>query len=174
MRILIQRAMKAEAPDLYKTIPRSVWRESWNTYSKPVGSGKHVIDYLSRYVSRTAIGKHAIVADDGQFVTIRYTESGSGQKKLLRLTGIEFIRRFLQHVLPKGFRRVRAYGWLSPAAHKRFARIQALLDWKPEPLPEQTREILCKRCDGVLEWLEHWHPSRPPPYYWPVAIPLAS
>ena len=74
------------------------------------------------------MGKHAILVEDGKRLTIRYTESGTGQKKLLRLSGVEFIRRFLQHVLPKGFRRVRTYGWLSPAAHKRFARIQALLE----------------------------------------------
>ena len=41
-------------------------------------------------------------------------------------------------------------------------------------LDEQERELLCKRCEGILEWLEHWHPARPPPYYWPVAISLAS
>lgn len=66
----------------------------------------------------------------------------------MSLTGIEFMRRFLQHVLPKGFRRVRVYGWLSPAAHKRLARIQALLDWKPEPPLQETREILCRNCEG--------------------------
>lgn len=174
MRILMQKAMREADPMLYQTIPCEVWRESWNTYSKPVGTGTHVIEYLSRYVSRTAVGKHAIVADDGQRVTLQYKESGTGLTKLLVLTGLEFVRRFLQHVLPKGFRRVRAYGWLSPAAHKRFARIQALLDWKPARLPEEVREILCRHCEGVLEWLEHWHPGRPPPYHWEVAIPIAS
>lgn len=174
MRCLLQQAMREADPKLYHSIPRSVWYECWNTYSKPVGSGAHVIDYLSRYVSRTAMGKNAIMADDGHRVIIRYKDSGTGKTQYLRLEGREWLRRFLQHVLPKGFRRVRVYGWLSPAAHKRFARIQTLLDWKPAVLAETEREILCKHCEGVLDWVEHWHPGRPPPYHWPVAVPIAS
>lgn len=173
-RLLFQRSLQQAEPKLYHTLKRSIWRETWNVFSKPVGSGKHVIDYLSRYVSRTAMGKHAILADHAHGVTIQYTDSDSGVKKRLHLKGRDFIRRFLQHVLPKGFRRVRAYGWLSPAAHKRFARIQALLDWKPSAPLEPDREILCTRCEGTLTFLEHWNRGRAPPYYWCVAIPLAS
>ena len=174
MRILMQRALQAADPALYASIPKAVWRENWYTYSKPVGSGEHVIEYLSRYVTRTALGKNAIIADDGKYVTISYIDSKTGEKKSLRLTGIEFIRRFLQHVLPKGFRRIRTYGWLSPAAHKRFNRIQAILDWTPQKVDQEKRPILCKQCEGVLEWLFHWHPGRGPPAELGCAIPLAS
>ena len=170
----MQEALREADPKLYHSLPRSVWHEHWNTYSKPVGSGKHVIEYLSRYVSRTAMGKHAIVADNGHQVVLKYKESGTGKTKFMPLKGREWIRRFLQHTLPKGFRRVRVYGWLSPAAHKRFARIQALLDWKPTEPPVVDREIVCSRCEGILEWLEHWHPGRPPPYHWSVALPIGS
>src|SRR5687767_5827086 len=67
---------------------------------------------------------------------------------------MEFIRRFLQHVLPKGFQRVRYYGWLGPAAKTRWQRILALLDFTPPPLILLPRpEPLCRRCGKKLCWI---------------------
>ena len=64
-------------------------------------------------------------------ITFTYRESESGQTKRARVSAEEFLRRFLQHVLPRGFQRVRYFGWWSAAATQRWTRIQTLLDWKP-------------------------------------------
>ena len=71
--------------------------------------------------------------DLGQ-VTFRYQDSDDAQWHTLTLPAREFVRRFLQHQLPRGFQRVRYYGWLSAAAKTRWERIRALLDWTP-PCP---------------------------------------
>ena len=78
------------------------------------------------------------------------------------MSGDEFMRRFLQHVLPKGFQRVRHYGWLGAAAKKKRARICALLDWKhPEPVPPvPVPPPKCPRC-GKTMWLIGTLPRAP-------------
>ena len=174
MRIAMESAFEKEAPDLHAAIDPALWRENWNTHIAPVGNGEHAIDYLSRYVSQTALSANRILADDGKHVTLVYTDSQTGARKTLRLEGGEFIRRFLQHVLPSGFKRIRYYGWLSPAAHKRFDRIQALLDWKPVIAPREDKPPPphCKVCDKPLILVDTWHRGRAPPSIAIIAQPL--
>ena len=137
------------------------------------GNGAHAISYLSRYVNQTALSRKRILADDRQHVTIGYTESGTGESKAIRLTGEEFIRRFLQHVLPKGFKRLRHYGWSSPAAHKILSRIRALLDWRaPAPAEIEPHTPTCKKCEGALVLLTTWKCGRAPPKAKSNSIPL--
>jgi hypothetical protein len=90
------------------------------------------------------------------------------------VTGVEFIRRFLQHVVPSGFKRVRDFGWLSPAAHKRLARIRALLDWEPPQAPEPAREtkLLCPRCQHPLQHTASWRRGEIPPPLFQLAWAL--
>ncbi len=91
----------------------------------------------------------------------------------MRLTGHEFIRRFLQHVLPKGFKRLRHYGWNSPAAHKKLARIRALLDWRaPELTAIEPYAPSCKKCDGTLVLATSWKRGRAPPKAKRQSIPF--
>jgi len=96
--------------------------------------------------------------------TFRWKDYAHGnQSKVMALGAVEFIRRFLQHVLPKGFQRVRSYGWLSAAATGRWDRILALLDWTP-PAPQlipASPPPLCPHCGGPLQWLATF--SRGPP-----------
>lgn len=170
-RLSMQLALREKDPALYDAIPKRVWREPWVTHRQPVGDGEKAIEYLSRYVTQTALSAKRLVADDGKKVTIEYTESGTGALKRLVLTGIEFIRRFLQHTLPSGFKRVRYYGWLSPAAKARFERILALLDWKRGPIPVKP-SARCRLCEGILKVLTTWHPGRAPPCDLRLALSL--
>src|SRR5215468_7423271 len=92
----------------------AVWRRDWVVHSQAAGDGRASLHYLAPYVFRVAIGDHRIVScDDGQ-VTFTYRRSGSNRPRKMTLDATEFIRRFLQHVLPAGFQKVRHYGFLSP------------------------------------------------------------
>lgn len=135
-------------------IVAGVWRQNWVVDVQPVGSGEAAIAYLSAYVYRTALGSQRILKDENGQITFRYRDSEDRQWHNLSVSAQEFIRRFLQHVLPKGFQRVRYYGWLSPAATTRWQRILSLLDWKPptgKAAPALT--MLCPDCGAQLLWI---------------------
>jgi hypothetical protein len=104
-------ALEKEKPNLFATIPECVWRREWVSFCKHYGHGNDaVLNYLSRYVFRTAISNARIVRMDDTHVTYRWKDRDAGVWRTLRLPGVEFLRRFLQHVLPRGFHRVRYYG----------------------------------------------------------------
>ena len=79
-----------------------------------LSDGQAVLKYLAPYVNRVAISNNRIVACDEESVTFRYTPSGSKRSKTRPLSGTEFVRGFLQHTLPRGFQKIRYYGWMSP------------------------------------------------------------
>jgi hypothetical protein len=126
-------------------ISSRVWRQPWVVDVQPAGSGEPALKYLSAYVYRTAMGAQRILADDHGKITFNYKDSQDQLWHTLTLPAQEFIRRFLQHVLPQGFQRVRYYGFLSPAAKVRWLRILALLDYHPPALvlPPTTPTCLC-------------------------------
>ena len=136
-------------------IPVLVWRQKWVADVQPVGSGETALKYLSAYVYRTALGAQRILDDADGLITFKYKDSEDQRWHTLSVSAQEFLRRFLQHVLPKGFQRVRYYGWLSPAATTRWQRILALLDWhpaNPPPTPPPPPS-LCPHCGAPLSWL---------------------
>ena len=101
---------------LLELVDPSVWNRDWVVHAQPAGDGRESLRYLAPYVFRVAIGDHRIVScDDGQ-VTFTYRRVGSNRRRKMTLDATEFLRRFLQHVLPSGFQKVRSYGFLSPAA----------------------------------------------------------
>jgi len=120
--------------------------------------------YLAAYVYRTAFSAQRILSDDGQRITFNYRHRQSGTLRTVRLPAECFLHRFLQHVLPQGFQRLRYFGWLSAAAKTKWQRILALLNWKqpalspPTPLPPP----LCPRCHKPMQWVASLLP-RPPP-----------
>jgi len=136
-------------------IPALVWRQKWVVDVQPAGGGEAALKYLSAYVYRTALGSQRILKDEEGQVTFKYKDSEDQQWHTLALAALEFIRRFLQHVLPSGFQRVRYYGWLSAAAHIRWERILALLDWTMPALPPPAPKLapLCPHCGGPLFWI---------------------
>jgi hypothetical protein len=104
-------AVKKEKPSVFASIPAGVWRREWVSFVKHYGHGNDaVLNYLSRYVFRTAISNARILAVDETHVTFRFKDRITDTWRTMRLPGVEFLRRFLQHVLPRGFHRVRYYG----------------------------------------------------------------
>jgi hypothetical protein len=130
-------------PDL--VVRHTAWRKPWIVHITPWGDGQQaVLDYLARYVFRVAITNARITALDDEAVTIRCKQRKSSRSRTCRIAAGEFIRRFLQHVLPKGFHKVRYFGLWHPAkrdlptgqarglkAHAR-ARLMLLLN-RPDP-----------------------------------------
>ena len=111
-------ALKKHRPDLEARLPASVWTREWVAWCKPWGQGETaVLDYLARYVHRIAITNRRLTALDERTVTFRYKDRKRATWRTCTLTGHEFLRRFLQHVLPKGFHKVRYYG-LWHGAHR--------------------------------------------------------
>jgi hypothetical protein len=149
--------LQAERQDVLRQIPARVWRAAWVVDVQPVGRGTTALRYLAAYVQKTALSATRLLACDARTVTFTHQDRATGQTKTLRLSGEEFLRRFLQHVLPKGFPRVRHFGWLSPAAKKRWQRIHALLDWKPATPPDAAAAPCwapeCPRCHKPMRLL---------------------
>lgn len=111
--------LKKEMPDVFDTISADVWRREWVSFCKHYGYGNDaVLNYLSRYVFRTAITNARILTMNDTHVTFRYKDRSTDTWQTLRLPGVEFLRRFLQHVLPRGFHKCRYYGlWHSSRRH---------------------------------------------------------
>ena len=127
-RARLRRRLREEHPPLASTLPSPAWRQPWVVHSQFAGRGPQALSYLARYVAKTALASTRLLAQDEHTVTFSYRRSGSNTERKLTLPGENFLHRFLQHVLPKGFRRVRSYGWLSPAARVRFEHIATLLN----------------------------------------------
>ncbi|MCP5012062.1 MAG: transposase, partial [Aestuariibacter sp.] len=88
--------------DLFDALPASVWSQDWVVHSQPVGRGIKALRYLAPYIFRVAISNKRLLTVTDDAVTFRYRPSGSRQWRLCSVAPFEFIRRFLQHVLPKG------------------------------------------------------------------------
>ncbi len=104
-------------------------RHDWVVYAKtPLAGPAAVLDYLSRYTHRTAIGNERLVAIDDDKVRLRVRADGTGGKRTIAMDGQQFIGRLLQHVLPSGFKRIRHYGLLASATKtQRLALARQLL-----------------------------------------------
>ncbi|MEA2772144.1 MAG: hypothetical protein QOD93_5106 [Acetobacteraceae bacterium] len=119
-------------PDL--GIPEAVWHRPWILHVTAWGKGEQaVLDYLARYVFRIALTNARIVELDDETVTIQYKQRKTGQARTCRLSGDEFMRRFLQHVLPRGFHKVRYFGLWHPAHRHDVARVRQMLQLQAPP-----------------------------------------
>src|SRR6266542_4129302 len=113
--------------DLFAQVPARVWRKDWVVHSEPVGSGAQAFQYLAPYIFRVAISNNRLRKLHNGQVTFSYKESATDQLKRRTLSAEEFIRRFLQHVLPPRFIKVRYYGLLSPAQRQLLHKARQLL-----------------------------------------------
>lgn len=104
-------------------------QHDWVVYAKtPLAGPAQVLDYLSRYTHRTAVGNERLVGIAGNKVLVRVRPADGGGQRVIAIDGEQFIGRFLQHVLPPGFKRIRHYGLLAPAAKTaRLATARRLL-----------------------------------------------
>ena len=124
--------LQRKCPDL--GIPDAVWRTPWILHVTAWGTGEQaVLDYLARYVFRVALTNARIVGLDDQTVSIRYKERRTGSPRTCRLSGDEFMRRFLQHVLPRGFHKVRYFGLWHPAQRRNAAWVRQMLQLQAPP-----------------------------------------
>jgi len=159
---------------LIAQVPGEVWNSPWNVNCQPVGDAANTLGYLARYVFKVAISDQRILgAEDGR-VRFAYTKPGSNRRRTMVLPLQEFIRRFLQHVLPQGFMKVRYYGFLSPTFGVPLEEIKARVEMAhgfatkpvdtdisaPAPVP-----MGCSRCGGALKFLRVLRPTaqRPQP-----------
>jgi hypothetical protein len=144
----------------FRSFLRSLFRQDWVVYAKPpFGGPQHVLHYLARYTHRVAISNHRIVAfADGQ-VTFRWKDYAHGSKqKLMTITAEEFLRRFLLHVLPHGFVRIRFFGFLANRRRKGLLPLCQQLLRMPAPncqdaIPPQASSAAvwqCPRCGGSM------------------------
>src|SRR3954462_6055566 len=130
---------------LLNRVDPAVWSRDWVVHSQAVGDGRSSLRYLAPYVFRVAIGDHRIVSCDDGKVTFTYRRVGSNRPRKMTLDAMEFIRRFLQHVLPAGFQKVRHYGFLSP--HSRIA-LEAVR-WLVTVLAGAIFALVAKGAEGL-------------------------
>jgi len=121
-------ALKAMAPAVFAKIPPRVWGRKWVSFCKHYGHGNDaVLSYLSRYVFRTAITNSRMLDMDQTHVTFRWKDRDANVWRTERLPGVEFLQLFLQHVLPRGFHKVRYYGLWHPSKRDESNRAWMLL-----------------------------------------------
>jgi putative transposase/transposase-like zinc-binding protein len=142
---------------------RPLFRKDWVVYSKPpFGGPEYVLQYLGRYTHRVAISNHRLVSFAGETVTFRWRDSAdNNEQKLLTLTVDKFLRRFLLHVLPKGFVRIRNFGFL---ANRRRATLLPLCFHLLGSAPQTEQDISgrknssdlwrCPKCGGPMKVIE--------------------
>ena len=123
-------------------LPESIWQKDWVVYCKPAVQGTcTVLNYLARYIHRVAITNSRILSADNGKVTYRYKDSKSGaQIKTMIVSAEEFIRRFLQHVLPAGVHKVRYYGLWSSSNRKKLLKMQQTLTQSGNDQQERLEE----------------------------------
>ena len=155
-------------------IDPAVWQKDWGVHLQPFGSGENIIKYLSRYVCRTAIGDSRLVSVSDTHVSFRWKDRANGDaQRIETLKGAEFVKRYLRHVLPRGLRAVRYYGFCHPAAKAKRERIAfhngrpLLIGPLPAPPIKPPHVVACRCCGEpmkkLLRLLPAWSSGRAPP-----------
>lgn len=155
---------------LLRQIPHSIWKTAWNVDCQAVGDAEGSIKYLAPYVFRVAISNSRIVSLENGRVIFRYKKVGSNRMRTRELSALEFIRLFLQHVLPWGFMKVRYYGFLSPGCRIPLDEVRAriLIAHEftvaiPQVTPEPKPPLCCRQCGKTLEHYRRVLPPKPKP-----------
>jgi Putative transposase/Transposase zinc-binding domain len=152
-------ALKREG--LLNQVDPAVWRRGWVVNSRAAGDGRATLRYLAAYVFHVAIGDHRIVSCDDGKVTFTYRRVGSNRQRRMTLEAMEFLRRFLQHVLPAGFQKVRHYGFLSPNSGTAIEAVRwlvtlyngAIFVLSTTEVPAAPLRLCCPACGGPLRVL---------------------
>jgi len=152
-------------PKAFSAWLRTLFRHNWHIYSKrPFGDAEQAVRYLGQYTHRVAIYNHRLISLVDQKVTFRWRDSAhNNEHKLMSLTLDEFLRRFLLHLLPKGFVRIRHFGFL---ANRRRATLLPLCfqllgaarssqtEAEASPAQEPNPLWLCPKCGGRMVVIE--------------------
>jgi len=127
--------------------------KKWVVDVQSVGAGDKALVYLGRYLYRGVIQEKDILSVKDGKITFRYLESKTKRYKTITLSGVQFLRRVLQHVLPKGFRRARNYGFLHPNSKQLIRLIQLILKCPPLswiPKKKTRASMICRCCGGIM------------------------
>ncbi len=160
------------------TFIRGLYRTPWIVYAKePFAGAEQVVEYLGRYTHKVAISNQRILSADDQNVRFRYRDYRDNKQKELTLSGVEFLRRFCQHILPKGFVRIRHYGLLSATRRPVLRQLQLEFgihvstqaekkSWKQVCIEKlDFNPDLCPCCKkGKMVTIEITGPERSPPW----------
>jgi Putative transposase/Transposase zinc-binding domain len=122
--------------DCFQRLPAQVWKQEWVVHCEAVGSGLGALKYLAPYIFRVALSNSRFVKLEHDRVTFRYRDTDTGAERLCTLDAEDFIHRFLQHVLPKGFVKVRYYGLFSPGRRRSLFLLRQQLKSKHEIIPK--------------------------------------
>ena len=154
-------------PKAFAAFLRIAFRQDWVVYAKPAfGGPEQVLRYLGRYTHRVAISNHRLLSFDGDNVTFRWRDYAHGNKqKTMTVSADEFIRRFLLHVLPKGFVRIRHFGFMANAQRSTSLELcHRLLGMAPVPSPEEIPSTnsarLCPICHAPMIVIERLTPAQ--------------
>jgi len=118
---------------LFDKVPTKVWQQKWVVHCKPVGDGQAALKYLAPYIHRVAISNRRLLSFEDRSsmetsqVTFQYRASDTGQLKKCTLSVEQFFQRFLQHVLPQAFVKVRYYGFFGASVRRKLAALQVCL-----------------------------------------------
>jgi hypothetical protein len=145
----------------YAHIPANVWQQDWVVHCEEVGAGLNALQYLAPYIFRVALSNNRLLKLQGERVTFRYRDTETGTEKRCSLGAEDFIHRFLQHVLPKGFVKVRYYGFFAAVQHVRLPALRQHLAPRTAPTdsvetqPETDQapappKFLCPQCGQPL------------------------
>jgi len=145
---------------LLNLLAPAVWSRDWVVHSQAAGDGRQSLRYLAPYVLRVAIGDHRIASCDDGKVTFAYRRVGSNRLRRLTLDAMEFLRRFLQHVLPAGFQKVRHSGFLTPNSATSIEAVRWLITLhngalftllaKLPAVPAEPLAPRCPVCGGLM------------------------
>jgi hypothetical protein len=163
--------------ELFAQVSPATWRQGWVVDCRPVGTGEAALKYLAPYVFRVALSNRRIRKLENDQITFTYRDSESGKTKLCTLSVEAFLQRFLQHVLPKGFVKVRYYGLFSAGNRPLLQLVRNLLACIsasattphspltiPSALPAQPQAVTCPKCGQPMQRRHALPPrSRAPP-----------
>ena len=160
-------------------VPSETWRKPWVVDCRPVGKGQTALKYLAPYIFRVALSNNRIVGVTNDQVTFRYRAGETKKTKRCTVPAEEFMRRFLQHVLPRGFVKVRYFGLFSPGKRRVLAQVRELLAGaeaacaapptadaeRSDSVAHQEHPIFqCPACGALMERTQALMPiSRSPP-----------
>jgi len=142
---------------LYHQVDSDVWNQDWIVNCQAIGSAQRSLKYLAPYVFKVAISNSRIVKLENRTVFFKYRKHKSNRPRTMSLDVMEFMRRFLQHVLPTGFMKIRYYGFLHPASSLSLEKIATLIELAfgfeiitPKVVLKPPEPMTCSSCSASL------------------------
>ena len=174
---LLQAAFREHLRELFRVhhwqVDPAVWGKDWGVHIQPAGNGRSALKYLGAYVARTALSDARMVGIDDHTVRFGWKNRAAGNRReICTLPGMEFVARYLRHVLPRGLRSIRYYGFCHPAARANRMRVQChaggTVQWGAStPLTAPPASVplcpCCRRPMRPLNLIAPTHRQRGPP-----------